>query len=377
MSTGVRNLTATSFAILGLLNLRPWSGYELAQQMSRSLGYIWPRAISAIYEEPRNLVGHGLARATDEATGRRPKTVYSITDRGRDALRDWLALESALPQFESEAMVRISFPEAASKSVLLDNIRQLGRQGLGIRGQVVNQVREYLQPTHGPFPERLHVIALDARFVSDYAGFLIGWAEWAEGQVGLWPARRAVPVRESLKILRGVGEGQDGAIRVREMARGEEALVAGLTLHAHAEFSSRLPDAGWPEYQADLLDVAARAAKGTVLVAELSGHVAGAVCYAPVAPSIPGIPAGFALLSALSVAPAARGRRVGAALTAACIDRAAQAGLPGIGLQAAEEMRAARSLFGRLGFRDAGLALHPVGVEFHLMVKELKARPGA
>lgn len=54
-------LNSTSYAILGLLALKPWTTYELAQQMDRALGQFWPRAESRIYEEPKKLVACGLA----------------------------------------------------------------------------------------------------------------------------------------------------------------------------------------------------------------------------------------------------------------------------------------------------------------------------
>ena len=96
----VRPVTTTSYALLALLNLRAWSAYELAGQMGRSLRYVWPRAVSAIYEEPKNLVAHGLATARTERQGRRSRTIYSITSRGQDALAQWLRQPSAPPRFE-------------------------------------------------------------------------------------------------------------------------------------------------------------------------------------------------------------------------------------------------------------------------------------
>ena len=84
-------LTTTSYAVLSLLALRPWTTYELAKQMKRSLGWIWPRAESRLYEEPKKLVAAGLATSRSEPTGRRRSTVYSITPEGRQALAGWLA----------------------------------------------------------------------------------------------------------------------------------------------------------------------------------------------------------------------------------------------------------------------------------------------
>ena len=87
--TGV--LTPTSYAVLGLLAIQPWTTYELAKQMDRTLNRFWPRARSKLYEEPKKLVAEGLAVAETGAHGRRPRTVYSITPKGRQALRAWLS----------------------------------------------------------------------------------------------------------------------------------------------------------------------------------------------------------------------------------------------------------------------------------------------
>src|SRR3954471_5692711 len=83
--------TTTSYAVLGLLSVRSWTAYELAKQVQRSLNWFWPRAERKLYEEPKRLVEQGLATAMREQTGQRPRTVYAITDDGRDALRGWLS----------------------------------------------------------------------------------------------------------------------------------------------------------------------------------------------------------------------------------------------------------------------------------------------
>src|SRR4029078_4519614 len=82
--------STTSNAILGLLSLRSWTTYELAKQVQRSLGWFWPRAERKLYDEPKRLVAAGLAKSTAEMTGSRPRTVYTITARGRKALQRWL-----------------------------------------------------------------------------------------------------------------------------------------------------------------------------------------------------------------------------------------------------------------------------------------------
>ena len=71
------SLTTTSYAVLGLLAIQPWSTYELAKQMERTLYRVWPRARSRLYDEPKKLVAHGLAEARKESVGRRPASVIA------------------------------------------------------------------------------------------------------------------------------------------------------------------------------------------------------------------------------------------------------------------------------------------------------------
>ena len=105
--------------MLGLLAIKPWSSYELTRQMDRSLGRIWPRAQSKLYEEPKKLVAHGLARSATERNGRRTRTVYAITTEGRRALRDWLAEPGAGPALEFEQLLKVFFADHGTTADVL------------------------------------------------------------------------------------------------------------------------------------------------------------------------------------------------------------------------------------------------------------------
>src|SRR5690242_14846863 len=64
-------LSTTSYAILGLLDLRPWTAYELTKHMRRNLHYFFPRAESGIYGEFKKLTTSGLATAEASSHGNR------------------------------------------------------------------------------------------------------------------------------------------------------------------------------------------------------------------------------------------------------------------------------------------------------------------
>lgn len=184
----MRPLTTTSFAILGLLSVRSWTTYELAQQMRRSLRHYWPRAESKLYEEPKHLVAHGLARADRQRTGRRPRTVFSITPAGQQALAEWLGQPGTPePSLEFEALVRVVFADAGTTDQLLTTLARVREAAEKHAAHNVERAREYLE-TGGPFPHRLHLVALVSRFIIDYWGMVGTWAQWAEREVATWPS---------------------------------------------------------------------------------------------------------------------------------------------------------------------------------------------
>jgi PadR family transcriptional regulator AphA len=83
--------------------------------MERTLNRFWPRARSRLYQEPKKLVAHGLAVATKDAVGRRPRTVYTITEQGREALAEWLKAPGAEPSLEYEQLLKIFFADQGSR----------------------------------------------------------------------------------------------------------------------------------------------------------------------------------------------------------------------------------------------------------------------
>jgi DNA-binding PadR family transcriptional regulator len=179
-------LTTTSYAILGLLAVRPWSTYELARHMDRSLGRIWPRAQSKIYEEPKKLARHGLARAEQQPVGRRPRTVYAITPEGRDALATWLHEPGAGPALESEQLLKVFFADSGTTADTRATLRAARAWAVERNQDNLAAARAYAAG-EGAFPQRAAQTLLVGRFLTDYYRLVAEWADWASTLVAQWP----------------------------------------------------------------------------------------------------------------------------------------------------------------------------------------------
>jgi DNA-binding PadR family transcriptional regulator len=177
--------TTTSFAILGLLAVRDWTTYELAKQVRRSLNWFWPRAERKLYDEPKALVADGLATAHRQHTGQRPRTVYSITDAGRRALRDWLDLPPAPRATEFEAMLKVFFADAGSLDQLTTTIERVGADAVDRLGQLGTMAAQ-VEAGNTQFPERHHISALALRLQLVQEQAVLTWARWAREQVREW-----------------------------------------------------------------------------------------------------------------------------------------------------------------------------------------------
>lgn len=177
--------STTGQALLGLLALKPWTTYELAKQVQRSLGWFWPRAERQLYDEPKRLVAAGLATATEQRTGNRRRTVYAITAAGRKTLRAWLGQPPAPPALEFEAMIKVFFADAGTLTQMRATLDAVETQAVE-RTAVLRSMIDASRSGPYEFARRLPVNALALRFQLDHEALQARWARWARRQIASW-----------------------------------------------------------------------------------------------------------------------------------------------------------------------------------------------
>lgn len=104
------NLTPTSYIVLGLLERAGESTpYDLKRLVSASVGNFWSVPHSQLYAEPQRLARTGYLTERREEDGRR-RRLYSVTERGREALADWRSEPtSELPELRDPGLLKLFF----------------------------------------------------------------------------------------------------------------------------------------------------------------------------------------------------------------------------------------------------------------------------
>ncbi len=109
----MRNL---KYAILGLLNERSMTGYELMKEFESTLNEFWSAKHSQIYPELKKLCDEDCLVYDIEISGTSlEKKVYTITDKGREEFMEWLESDTVIdPSPKEIARLKIFFSHQLS-----------------------------------------------------------------------------------------------------------------------------------------------------------------------------------------------------------------------------------------------------------------------
>ena len=118
------SLTPTARVILGMLKLGVGTGYDIKKVIDFSTRFFWTASYGQIYPELKRLRKAGLVRAEEDPRGKVKRTVYSLTPKGEQALRDWLT-DSADVLFEirDENLLRLFFSDMLERDEVIANLR--------------------------------------------------------------------------------------------------------------------------------------------------------------------------------------------------------------------------------------------------------------
>lgn len=97
-------------ALLGLIQYKPATGYDLKAAFQKSITFFWNAALPHIYRTLKQMEGQGwIISVTEHQEGKPSRKVYQSTAAGKQELRRWLAEPPDRPEPRLPMLVKVFF----------------------------------------------------------------------------------------------------------------------------------------------------------------------------------------------------------------------------------------------------------------------------
>ena len=171
-------LTPFSYAVLVLVGEGGAGPHDLVQMMRRGRVY-WSASESQWYAEPKRLERLGLLRSRKEPGRTRARTVYELTDAGREALRAWAPTPATFPRIQNEAILRVLAADLVGDARALEGLR-----GLHAELDELSAALDAAEQEARRLPHRERYLLLNHRLARRLVDAHRAWLEEAERELG-------------------------------------------------------------------------------------------------------------------------------------------------------------------------------------------------
>lgn len=148
-------LSKSATMIMGLINTSPLNAYEIVKQLQwMNIRHWYNLADSTVYATIKSIEKKGYISGTIEKEGNMPdKTVYTLTEKGRDELRKTLSHSITTFDFDTNifsiAAFFLDFLEPEEQEQLLEKrLENLNHYLKGIEKQVTKSWENQVSPFH-------------------------------------------------------------------------------------------------------------------------------------------------------------------------------------------------------------------------------------
>lgn len=177
-------LTPFSYVVLTLVGENGAGPHDIVRMMRQGRVY-WAAAESHYYGEPKRLEQLGYLRSEKRPGRTRERTHYTLTEKGRTALREWVATPAGFPRIQHDAVVRVLAGDLVGDEAVLAGLAGLRADiaDLSARLDTAEQVTESL-------PHRARHLRLVHRLGRALLRVHEEWADEVERELAKPPAGR-------------------------------------------------------------------------------------------------------------------------------------------------------------------------------------------
>lgn len=112
------------FAILGVLCMKPGSGYDIKKFCDKTISHFWNENFGHIYPVLKQLEKEGLIEA-ENSLGPDRKKLYHVTEEGREVFYGWLVQAVEVTPPRSELLLKLSFGNYMPNKKVIELLQEL------------------------------------------------------------------------------------------------------------------------------------------------------------------------------------------------------------------------------------------------------------
>jgi len=157
--------------------MRPMSGYNIKKAIDGSIAHFWNESFGQLYPALKKMADEELVSMENETQGNKTKIVYSITDKGRESVKEWLALSPEKEQIRLESLLKIFFGYNMEVDVTIKHIKEMEENfklQIAVLKSIIKEIEGYRDENHS------HIFPmLTAEYGLIYYEACLKWAEQA------------------------------------------------------------------------------------------------------------------------------------------------------------------------------------------------------
>jgi len=167
-------------ALLGLLNYRPATGYELKATFTNSIHFFWDATLPQIYRTLKQMEGSGWLNVTVEHQDARPsRKVYHVTNMGRKELQRWLSEPLEMPEPRNVVLIKVFFGNQMDPTQFATHLEELQKYHAGLleryEKEIIPVIERYAKVTGAFRDARYWNLTLD--FGRRHAEMVLDWCK--------------------------------------------------------------------------------------------------------------------------------------------------------------------------------------------------------
>ncbi len=177
------NTKKMDYVLLGLLSHEPMTGYEMKKRLDTTLRFFWGGSYGSIYPTLNQLEKEGKVTKEEASSNGREKISYSITEYGRESLKEWLQKPVEKDELRYETLLKLFFGSENGMEGAREHIERFEEKckaELSVLNMFTENLAQYLEDdTHKHY-------YLTVKFgIKTYESYL-EWCEEAKEQIKEW-----------------------------------------------------------------------------------------------------------------------------------------------------------------------------------------------